>query len=132
MNDKVFYVGATSELEAAWRWEQNIKHGTTFISSEEKGWVDDEIEKINAENLAANPESADVIRPLKTFRISITIRECSNMGKHTNPGAAFDDSWNESASAAASRPEPTLQQKVDDSMAGRQEIKDMPKLDGDM
>jgi len=48
------------------------------------------------------------------------------MGKHTNndPGAQFDAQYSESADAAASRPEPTLQQKVDNSMAGRQEIKD--------
>jgi len=61
MADKVFYIGAKSELEAGWRWDQNIKYGTSFISSEEKGWVDDEVERINAENLARNPESADVI-----------------------------------------------------------------------
>lgn len=121
--DRVFYVGATSELEAAWRWEQNVKHGTTFISSEDKGWVDDEIERINAENLAANPESADALRLLHTYRFVIQIKECKNMGKHSNQdhGAQFDAQYNESAAAAASRPEPTLQEKVDQVMADRRD-----------
>lgn len=75
MSVKVFYVGATSELEAAWRWEQNVKYGTDFISSNEKGWVDDEVEKINVENVANNPESGAVIRLLRTYKITVKIEE---------------------------------------------------------
>jgi len=75
VSTKVFYVGATSELEAAWRWEQNVKYGTDFISSNEKGWVDDEVDKINVENVARNPESGAVIRLLKTHKITVKIEE---------------------------------------------------------
>lgn len=74
-SEKVFYVGATSLLEAAWRWEANMRRGTDFISSDEKGWVEDECAKINAENIAANPESDAVLRPLKTYEIRIEIEE---------------------------------------------------------
>lgn len=73
--DKVFYVGATSAQEAAWRWEQNVKRGTDFISSDDRGWVDDECEKINVENVARNPESGAVIRLLKTYKITVKIEE---------------------------------------------------------
>lgn len=75
MSVKVFYVGATSELEASWRWEQNVKHGTDFIASADKGWVDEEVEKINVENVANNPESGAVIRLLHTYKITVKIEE---------------------------------------------------------
>lgn len=71
-SEKVFYVGATSLLEAAWRWEANMKRGTSFISSDEKEWVDEECAKINAENFASSPK---VFRPLKTYKMTIEIEE---------------------------------------------------------
>lgn len=46
-------------------------------------------------------------------------------GKHSKPGTSgevFDAQWEHSATVAAAKPAPTLQQKVDDYVAGRQEI----------
>lgn len=131
--ETVFYVGATSALEANWRWDQNVKRGTSFISSHEEGWVQDECARINAENRAANPESGTVLRELRTYKMTIKIEEMEDMGKHSNPGTSgesFDAQWNHSQASAAAKPEPTLQEKVDTAMEGRREH---PKpLDGDI
>lgn len=45
-------------------------------------------------------------------------------GKHSKPstsGEAFDAQWNYSVAQAAAKPEPTIQQKVDEFVADRQE-----------
>lgn len=48
-------------------------------------------------------------------------------GKHSKPsnaGESFDAQWDYSVASAAAKGEPSLQEKVDSSMAGRQEIAD--------
>lgn len=45
-------------------------------------------------------------------------------GKHSKPsnaGEAFDAQWNYSVASAAAKGEPSLQEKVDEYVAGRQE-----------
>lgn len=135
--ETVFYVGATSALEANWRWDQNVKRGTSFISSHEEGWVQDECARINAENLGMNPESAGVLRPLRTYKITIKIEEMEEMGKHSSPGnedaavaagQQFDASWDYSQQQAAGKPQPTLQEQQATASAARA---DLAKADGE-
>lgn len=45
-------------------------------------------------------------------------------GKHSKPGTSgdsFDAQWNHSATQAAAKPEPSIQEKVDDYVAARRE-----------
>lgn len=133
----VFYIGATSALEAAWRWDQNVKRGTSFISSNEEGWVQDECRRINAENLAANPESGEILRPLRTYKITTKIEEMDELGKHSSSGnedaavaagQQFDASWDYSQQQAAGKPQPTLQEQQATASAARA---DLAKADGE-